>query len=232
MDNENRTQPSTTEAVKPDAIAELVGQAGSSEKSGKADKGTHVRVLKVDHEKLLAIKLRRGYRSIGYAIHSLLEEKEENTVSVEAMMKNNVPIVLQGKPEGGKTYFIKHELLPSLEGSPVLLIDTWDEYKELRNVGHNIYGLDFRNFREHIRFVPNRQSNVARTEVGGIFALLDMKKDEMARWIVVVEEAHSFRNLSAFAKFLYGSRHVVRKMIAVTPQTDAFQGLETLMASH
>jgi len=36
----------------------------------------------------------------------------------------------------------------------------------------------------------------------------------------------------AFAKFLYGSRHVVRKMIAVTPQTDAFQGLETLMAFH
>jgi hypothetical protein len=73
---------------------------------------------------------------------------------------------------------------------------------------------------------------MAETEVESIFSHLDMKRNEMGKWIIIVEEAHTFKNVSAFAKFLYGSRHVVRKMIAVTPQTDAFQGLETLMAFH
>jgi hypothetical protein len=63
-------------------------------------------------------------------------------------------------------------------------------------------------------------------------AHLDMKRNEMAKWIIIIEEAHTFKNVPAFMKFLYGSRHVVRKMIAVTSQTDAFQGLETLMAFH
>jgi len=54
----------------------------------------------------------------------------------------------------------------------------------------------------------------------------------MSRWIIIVEEAHSYKNVSAFTKFLYGSRHIVRKMVAVTPQTDAFQGLVTLTIYH
>jgi len=59
-----------------------------------------------------------------------------------------------------------------------------------------------------------------------------MKRNEMAKWIIIVEEAHSYKNVSAFTKFLYGSRHIVRKMVAVTPQTDAFQGLVTLTIYH
>ena len=94
------------------------------------------------------------------------------------------------------------------------------------------YKLFSARFTEHIRFVPNTQPRMAETEVESIFSHLDMKRNEMAHWIIIVEEAHTFKNVPAFAKFLYGSRHVVRKMIAVTPQTDAFQGLETLMAFH
>lgn len=68
----------------------------------------------------------------------------------------------------------------------------------------------------------------AITEVEGIFTHLDMKRNDMSRWVIIVEEAHTFQNVPSFTKFLYGSRHIVRKMIAVTPKTDAFPGLETL----
>ena len=61
-----------------------------------------------------------------------------------------------------------------------------------------------------------------------MLAHLDMKRNEMSKWIVIVEEAHAFKNIMAFTKFLYGSRHIVRKVLAVTPQVDAFHGLMTL----
>jgi hypothetical protein len=98
----------------------------------------------------------------------------------------------------------------------------------LRNNGYELFGLNFKDFNEHLRFVPNTQSKVAETEIESIFAHLDMKRDDMSKWIIIVEEAHTCKNIPAFTKFLYGSRHIVRKMIAVTPQTDAFQGLTTL----
>jgi hypothetical protein len=192
----------------------------------------HVRVLRNDYERLLSIKENVGFKSVAWVVHGLLEEQAKNLASVEAIMSSKVPVVLTGKPLSGKTFFVKQKLLPSLIGNPVLVIDCWDEYKELRNIGYDIYGLNFRDFHEHIRFIPNSQSRVAITEVGNIFAHLDMRRSELSEWAIVVEEAHTFKNISTFTKFLYGSRHIVRKMVAVTPQTDAFQGLVTLVVCH
>jgi len=189
------------------------------------ENSTHIRVGKKDQQKLLRIKENMGFRSLGWVVHRLLEEKAENLASVDAVMNGRVPIVLTGKPLCGKT-------LPSVKGSPVLVIDSWDDYTQLRNIGYDLYGLNFKDFNEQIRFVPNTQSRVAETEVENIFAHLDMKRKEMEKWIIIVEEAHSYKNVSAFTKFLYGSRHIVRKMVAVTPQTDAFQGLVTLTIYH
>jgi hypothetical protein len=195
------------------------------------DKTTHMRVLKDDLVKLMSIKNGVGFRSLAFVVHNLLEQQAKSIATVEAVMNGNVPIVLTGKPLSGKTSFIKQKLLPALIGNPVLVVDSWDEYKELRNIGYDIYGLDFANFSDHIRFVPNSQSKVAETEIESIFAHFDMKRNSMSRWVVIVEEAHTFQNVSSFVKFLYGSRHIVRKIVAVTPQTDAFQGLVIMAVS-
>lgn len=189
---------------------------------------THVRVWKKDHHRLMHIKLKMGFKNIASVVHRVLEEQVKNLASVKAVMEGTVPVVLTGRPLSGKTFFVKHKLLPFLKGFPVLVIDSWDEYKELRNIGYDIYGLNFKDFCEHIRFVPNTHSRMAETEVENIFAHLDMKRNEMKNWTIIVEEAHAYKNIQAFNKFLYGSRHIVRKMVAITPQTDAFQGLVTL----
>lgn len=183
--------------------------------------------MKDDLVKLMSIKKGTGFKSLAWVIHNLLEQQPKNIATVEAVMNGSVPVILTGKPLSGKTSFIKQKLLPSLVDGPVLVVDSWGEYKELRNIGYDIYGLDFDNFSEHIRFVPNTQSKVAETEIESIFAHLDMKRNAMSKWTIIVEEAHTFRNVSSFVKFLYGSRHIVRKMMAVTPQIDAFQGLVT-----
>jgi len=202
------------------------------EQHKKRGQTTHIRVWKNDHEKLTSIRKNMGFRSLAWFVHKLLEEQAKNLASVEAVMKKRVPVVLTGAPLCGKTFFVKCKLLPSLESNPVLVIDSWDEYTQLRNIGYDIYGLNFKDFNEQVRFIPNTQSRVAETEVENIFAHLDMKRKEMSRWIIIVEEAHSYKNVSAFTKFLYGSRHIVRKMVAVTPQIDAFQGLVTLTIYH
>jgi hypothetical protein len=198
----------------------------------KAENTTHVRVLKSDRQRLTAIRESVGFQSIAYVVHRLLEEQAKNLASVEAVMDGTVPVILTGKPLSGKTHFIKQKLLPSLTGHPVLVIDSGNEYLELRNIGYDIYGLNFKDFNEQVRFVPNAQSKVAETEVENIFSHLDMRRNELSNWIIIVEEAHAYRNIAAFIKFLYGSRHIVRKMVAITPQTDAFQGLVTLTIFH
>jgi hypothetical protein len=204
----------------------------SSEEVRKQSRSTHIRVWKDDHNKLMMIRAGTGFKNLAWVVHMLLEEQAKNLATFDSVMAGNVPVVLTGKPLSGKTYFIKQTLLPLLKGSPVLLIDAWNEYTELRNIGYEIYGLNFREFNEHVRFVPNTQSRIAETEVESIFAHLDMKRDDMSRFVIIVEEAHTFKNVSSFLKFLYGSRHVVRKMVAVTPQTDCFQGLITLAIYH
>ena len=202
------------------------------EHENKSDETRHIRVWKEDHQKLQKIKASVGFRNFAWVVHRLLEEQAKNLASVEAVMKETVPIALIGKPLSGKTFFVKKRLLPSIKSNPVLVIESWNEYEELRNIGYDIYGLNFKDFNEQIRFIPNTQSQIAETEISAIFSHLDMKRNEMGKWIIIVEEAHSYKNVSAFTKFLYGSRHVVRKMVAITPQTDAFQGLVTLTVYH
>lgn len=192
LNNEDKTSLSMMEAIKPDSTPDLSGKANSPGSLGNVGRSTHIRVWKEDHRKLLVIRSNMGFSNIAWVVRILLKEQAENTATPGALMKGNVPTVLTGKPLAGKTYFIKKKLLPTLVGSPVLVIDFWNEYGELRGIGYGIYGLNFKDFNEHIRFVPNKQSRIAKTEVESIFSHLDMKRDEIARWIVIVEEAHAF----------------------------------------
>ena len=144
---------------------------------GKTSRTTHVRVWKSDHQRLMSIKAGMGFKNVAWVVRRLLEERARNLASVDAVMNGTVPVVLTGKPLSGKTFFVKQKLLPSLKSNPVLVIDSWDEYKELRNIGYDIYGLNFKDFNEQIWFVPNTQSRVAETEVENIFAHLDMKRN-------------------------------------------------------
>jgi hypothetical protein len=189
---------------------------------------THTRIFESDLEKVNSIRDQCGFRGSAWVIHSLLESQAENIATVEAIMKDRVPVVLTGKPLSGKSYFVKNKLLPSLTGSPVLVIDVQNEYDSLRKIGFDIFGLDFENFTDHIRFMPNSQSMVAESEIASLFSNLEMKRETLSKWTIIIEEGQAFKTCAPFVRFLYGSRHIVRKMVVVTPQTDSFLGLFTL----
>lgn len=191
-------------------------------------KQTHVRIFTEDRTRLSTIRNECGFRSSAYVLHSLLEQQAKNAATVEAIMDSRAPVVVTGKPLAGKSFFIKNKLLPALTGNPVLLIDVQNEYTNLKKIGFDIFGLNFENYTEHVRFAPNTQSMVAESEISSLFSNLEMKKEVLSNWVIIAEESQSFKTLAPFVRFLYGSRHIVRKMIVVTPQTDCFQGLTTL----
>ena len=200
------------------------------EQNKKTDKTAHVRVWKKDHEELMERKRDVGYKNLASAVHSLLVKNESDLPSVEKVMEEHVPVVLTGLPLSGKTYFVRNKLIPQL--NPVLVIDRLGDYEDLEDLGHKIYGFDFKRSNGKVRFVPNKRSELGKTEVESIFRRLMMIRDELANWTIIAEEAHVYHDLGAFTDFLYGSRHYVRKMIVVTPKTDAFPGLLTFMASR
>lgn len=187
-----------------------------------------VRVQEDIRDKLLSLRDQMGFRNVANVVRFLLSERSIKAASAEKIMEKRVPVVVTGKPLAGKTYFIRNRILAQLKAFPVLVIDTWDEYKEIRQMSYEVHAIDFRNFKGHVRFVPTKRTDIAEREVERLFEDLDMKRDELSRWVLIVEEAHAYRNLPPFMKFLYGSRRIVRKMIVVTPQLDAFEGLETL----
>jgi hypothetical protein len=189
---------------------------------------TLVNLQEEDFEKLKKIKEECQVIDIGAVVHQLLQTKAStDIVTVEKVMKEQVPVLLVGKPLAGKSFFIKQKLLPALTGQPVLVLDVQDEYKDLKSIGFDIFSLNFANSSEHLRFIVNKQSMVAESEVSSLFSNLEMKRDVLSKWTIIVEECQSFVNVASFLRFVYGSRHIVRKVVCISPKTDCLQGLQT-----
>jgi hypothetical protein len=191
-----------------------------------------IHIFDTDYQQLIRIMRERGFQNLSNVVHDLLanlEEDHREIATLEKVMNLSVPVVLCGKPMSGKTTWIKEMLLPSLYGkSPVLVIDPLDEYLNLKKVGFDIFSFDFENCLDQLRFVPEKQSQVAETMVGTLFANLEMKHGSLLNWVFVIEESQSYRFVPSFVKFLFESRHHCRKMVCVTSMLDAYRGLETL----
>jgi len=190
------------------------------------------RLWKDDVKKLQKMRDELGFGNIANCVRLLLKDKRRQPVTVEKIMNETVPVVITGHPLSGKTTFVKKKLLPKLNPHPVMVIDIWGEYKELKDCKSDIYSLDFKTYKGKLRFVPQKLSLVAEKEIEFLFNHLDMKRDQLSDWVLIVEEAHSFKDIPAFSKFLYGSRRIVRKLVCVTPKTDAFPGLVTFTVSR
>lgn len=181
-------------------------------------------------DKVLSLKQDMRFNAANDVVEFLLM-KSSGTIKPairQDIMNETVPVVLTGKPLSGKTFFIRNNVVSRLWHHSILVIDTWNEYKEIQTVGYELNSFNFREMdKKKIRFVPNKRGDIAEREIERLFEDLDMKRDELANWVIIVEEAHAYKNIPSFMKFLYGSRRIVRKMIVVTPQLDAFEGLET-----
>ena len=195
---------------------------------------TLVNLLDQDMEYLNKIQKEVGC-DLGHVIHQIIKSQSSiEIVTPSKIMVERVPICLVGRNMSGKSFFLKTSFIPTVRDNPnsftpstkdnqILVIDTNSEYdlkeiKSIRELSNNPVA----------RFCPLQNSTMCMIQVRQLFtemnSLIDMDKEALKNLILVVEEAQSFKS-SWFNGFLYRSRHIVRKMIVVTPQIDCFQGL-------
>jgi len=143
------------------------------------------------------------------------------------MMSGTVPIVLTGQPEAGKTFFVRHQIIPRITNPhSVLVIDTANEYNELPKVGFEI-NLTVPN--QKMRFVPSEIPTASEGEIASLFIVLNFKRMMLSNWVIVIEEAHRYKDIKEAMGFVYESRKFCRKVIVVTPDAKVFKGLKTLV---
>lgn len=187
-----------------------------------------------DYDKLKKTQEECGFRDLGSVIHYIMEMQASiEIVTSNKIMKDCTPMVLSGKPLSGKTFWIKNCFIPSLTENPVLVIDANGEYDFLKEIA-NIRELDFPS-NQHVRFRPSQHSIMGTIQIKALFTelnmMVDMNKDALKNLVLIIEESQSYKS-SWFNGFLYKSRHLVRKMLVVTPMLDCFQGLETYIVFH
>lgn len=149
------------------------------------------------------------------------------------------PNILTGIPDAGKTYFLRFEYIPTVEG-PLLVIDPNHEYIEIENrldYG-GVFRLDFSNDKGKYRFETSLDVNVSKSEVEGIFSHLTREQGTLKKvkdeprsqgWIIIIDEAHRFADLSILLNFVAESRKHVRKVIVVAQKSDLFKDLGKIL---
>ena len=194
------------------------------------------RISRRNIEKLLELKRAMNIKSIdavvGYLVSEILADFKQATV--EEVMKDTVPVILTGIPNAGKTFFLREKLLPSLNSEdPVLVVDVHDEYPNLEKINQgDFYALDFKAEKRKLRFLPNPDVGVSKSEVAGLIAHLVRNQKLLEHWTIIVEEGHRFEKLKVLKDFLAEARKHTQKVIVVSHQVEPFKGLGRILGIH
>jgi len=189
---------------------------------------TNYRVSRRNLAKMRELKERFNIKSydaiISFLVHSLGEKKYPSP-SVEAVMADSVPVIITGIPGAGKTTFLRDKLIPEVIG-PIFVLDPHDEYTALRVVSlGDFFSIDFGGEKRKLRLVPNPNIDVCRSEADIVFRHLTMFQRLLGNWVIIVEEGHRFQESLLFKSLLAEARKHTRKMIVVSHQVEAFEGL-------
>ena len=194
------------------------------------------RISRRNIEKLLELKRAMNIKSIdavvGYLVSEIMSDFKQATV--EEVMRDTVPVILTGIPNAGKTFFLREKLLPSVNGEdPVLVVDVHSEYPNLEQIDlGKFYALDFKAERRKLRFIPNSDVDVSKSEIAGLVSHLVRNQKFLAHWTIIVEEGHRFEKLKVLKDFMAESRKHTRKLIVVSHQTEPFKGLGRILGIH
>jgi len=183
--------------------------------------------------KLCAIQRAQGFASLGYTIKYLLSQsesvEEHKIADINTIASSDVPYIITSPPRGFKTTFAKRLIQSkAYEQRAILVVDVNNEYTELKDVGYNFYNIDFQNFKEHVRFVPNPFS--AQKSIADLYEHLDRVKHTTKSLTVIQDEAQSIADLAIFCKVLGSTRHFLSGFLALTPlsKISSFAGIEIL----
>jgi len=195
----------------------------------------NVRVSHYTYGQLARIEGETGLRTLGQVVDFLVEGRRENILpaSFDLVFCDDRPVSIAGVSGSGKSLFLISMVIPRVEG-PLFVIDVANEYRTLKRLGlGDFFQVHWAKTNLKLRFVPDKNPDVAKVELQNIFSRLSAVKVEhhddkkfpsgnLSRWVILVEEAHRLSNEPVFQHFVAEARKFTRKLIVVCSDPTLF----------
>ena len=202
----------------------------------------------IDTTKKMGLKTKRS--TIRAALMVMRREGLIPYAVPELVFEDSRPVIITGEPGSGKTTLIK-QLLMKQRKTPTLIIDVNDEFRDsILPGGKRFKGfkkidrgevsrIDFKKY-GRFRVVTNPNVEFSKLEVSMILSEFNMIKLKefnpdilpsgiLSDWIIVIDEAHRFLNLSQFKPFLVEARKVTNKVLIVCTDWKSLDGMGKIM---
>jgi len=195
---------------------------------------------------LLWFQKQGGFRSLNETLTYCIENsRRENTalpVRKELVFHGDSPVSIVGLSGSGKTTSVKRFIIPFSPG-PLACLDVAGEYSELKKLTlPDLIGLKWARADKstRIRFVPNPNPHLSKTELDLLFTHLNVTKLEgfepgtfpsgkLKAWTFVLEEAHRLRDIESGLNFVLEARKFCRKVIVVSSDKELFSSVCRLL---
>lgn len=181
--------------------------------------------------KLKEFKIQHGFGTYNAAISALLKTSQNVPIYVteSTLFSNHTPVIVTGYPRTGKTTSIR-KIIEKAKGS-ILCIDPHGEYDNDKLARPNleritelqIHTLDWAK-EQRVRLVPS-SIMALKPSVRSLFDRLNTEREMLSEWIIVIDEAHNFSNMSLVRKFVIEGGKFTRKIIVICTDIKDYEGL-------
>jgi len=205
---------------------------------GKAPKEAHttVELYISTRDKLRVLKRQTGFRTYDSMLNHLAEVFRDAApyATYELLFKDARPYLLTGPTGAGKSFFIRHEVLPNVGIGNLFIVDSSNEYPEIEEIGlGEIWGLKWdKQVDRRVRFVPSNESMIAKAQVESVLWRLDMVRNEESHplklWTCIFEEAHRLRDSERLHLILMEARKTGPKTIVISTYGKGYEGIPRL----
>ncbi|MDG6950157.1 MAG: hypothetical protein JRM77_10020 [Nitrososphaerota archaeon] len=174
------------------------------------------------YAKLRRLRDETGYPSFGALLNALALEHDgaaEAKATLPLVLADRRPFVITGPSGSGKTSFAKR-VLEAWTG-PALCFDVSDEYPDLPTIK------DSRDipFKEGGRLRILADPDASYSAVQGSYLFRDLaraKSPELAKWLVIIEEAHRFTGDANLRDLILESRKTLGKLLVLSADASAW----------
>ncbi|MDG6927123.1 MAG: DUF87 domain-containing protein [Nitrososphaerota archaeon] len=192
--------------------------------------------------RLRQLKYKLGTKSLDGVLSFLINTIEREgaipvaTYNTAFVQPGTRPVIITGESGAGKTTAVKallNEYMKRNPGGNVFVLDISGEYADFAQIDlGQFFGYDWGGAKgQRIRFIPNTNVDISKSEAATIFSHLNFIKNSGALkdWVFVVEEGHRFANDINLRTLLIEARKFVSKLIVVTTDWKVYDGITLIL---
>ncbi len=192
--------------------------------------------------RLRALKVKLGIETMDDVVSFLINVVEREGVIPLASYETafaqpgSRPIIITGESGSGKTTAVKALLAEHFRLNPqanAFVLDVSGEYSDFAQIDlGQFFSYEWGSAKgQRIRFIPNTNVDISKSEAATIFSHLNFIKNSGAlrNWVIVVEEGHRFAADSSLRALLIEARKFIEKLILVTTDWKVYDGITIVL---